>query len=267
MIKTPYIFSKVKRKSLPTDTTFGCEISLKVSPEPFKTIYMSALFIRKLLFIMFYKTVHIPFSCNASITSPGIRINSRATFYLLLDQWQKGLCLYIRDYLSPHISSTTIYSKHWLLLTCSTSSLSSFDPVCLPFIPPSTPNIGLINFYLTIKNFRNIPEHRLSCYIQSPKNSSLVKSSLKSYFIATKSQHKISQYLPPLILGKPERQFIRNPFILTFTTFKFSSPDFPLFDIITPRTFAISYATILYLWWLKWYFTLNLFHSPIPYTF
>jgi len=84
VIKTPYIFGQIKRKTLLSNTTFGCKISLEISPESFKSIDVSAPCIGELPFGMFYQAMHVSFGCNTGISSPGIRVDDRTTPYTLL---------------------------------------------------------------------------------------------------------------------------------------------------------------------------------------
>ena len=43
MVKTPYIFSPIQRKPFSSNTTFGDQMPLEMSPEPYKAIEASAL--------------------------------------------------------------------------------------------------------------------------------------------------------------------------------------------------------------------------------
>src|SRR3989338_2639556 len=254
MIKSPYIFSEIKRKSFSANTSFSCKVSFKISPEAFHAVYMASSLIGELTFAMFYQTVNIASRRYSCISLPGIRVNHRTSFYSIPDQRQKSIGFHIGYKFSPYISITTKYTEYGLLPR-STPSFCLLSLRCFPFILPLTTNIGLIYLNRTFKYLWYISNHNFSCRIQCPEDSALVSPGLTSDFIATKPQYEVSQYLLPLSLCKSKRQSIGCPFVLAFSTLIFPSSYNPIFIIITPWTSLVFHTTILYFWWLEWYFT------------
>jgi hypothetical protein len=72
MVKTPYIFSRIQRNPFSSNSTFGDQMPLEISPEPYKAIDASALGIGEFAFATVYQTIHTPASRNISVPSPGI---------------------------------------------------------------------------------------------------------------------------------------------------------------------------------------------------
>jgi len=243
MIKTSYIFSQVQRKSFSSDTPFGGKVSLKISPEPFKAIDVSALGVGKFTFAMVYQTMHVPIGRNPSLPSPGIGVNNGTTLHPLIDQGQEGCSLNTRNQLGPHIAITAQDTQN-RLLTCSPAPLSSLQSLHFSLILPLASQIGLINFHRTLKYPRNILQHTFSDDIQCPQHSPSLKSCLRGYLITAQSQHEIPQYHSPLNTRRSQRQRAGNPFISTLSTLEFSPSYLPLLVIITLWTFVVFHATI-----------------------
>jgi len=243
MIKTSYIFSQVQRKSFSSDTPFGGKVSLKISPEPFKAIDVSALGVGKFTFAMVYQTMHVPIGRNPSLPSPGIGVNNGTTLHPLIDQGQEGCSLNTRNQLGPHIAITAQDTQN-RLLTCSPAPLSSLQSLHFSLVLPLTSQIGLINLYRTLKYLRNILQHTFSDDIQCPQHSPSLKSCLRGYLITAQSQHEILQYHSPLNTRRSQRQRAGNPFISTLSTLEFSPSYLPLLVIITLWTFVVFHATI-----------------------
>src|SRR3990167_7543930 len=244
MIKSPYIFSEIKRKSFSANTSFSCKVSFKVSPEAFHAVYMASFLIRKLTFAMFYQTANIASRRHSCISLPGIRVNHRTSPYSIPDQRQKSIGLsrasrrigfHIGNKFNPYISITTRYTEYGLLPR-STTSFCLLSLLCFPFILPLTTNIGLIYLNSTFNYLWYISNHIFPCRIQYPEDSALVSPGLTSDFIATKPQYEVSQYLLPLSLCKSKRQSIGCPFVLALSTIIFPSSYNPIFIIITHWT-------------------------------
>ena len=228
---------------------------LKISPEPFKAIDVSALGVRKLTSTMFYQTMHIPVGRNTSVSSPGIRVNNGTRLHPLIDQGQEGCSLYPRNQFSPYIAITAQDAKCRLFIRPPTP-LSSSQSLHFSLVLPLTSQIGLINFHHTLKHPRYVSQHTFSGDIQCPQHPPSLKTRLRSYLITAQPQHEIPQYLSPLDTRKSQRHVVGNPFISTPSTLESSSSYFPPLGIITLWTFVIFHATILLCWWLEWYFTL-----------
>src|SRR3990170_5240787 len=137
MIKSPYIFSEIKRKSFSANTSFSCKVSFKISPEAFHAVYMASSLIGELTFAMFYQTVNIASRRYSCISLPGIRVNHRTSFYSIPDQRQKSIGFHIGYKFSPYISITTKYTEYGLLPR-STPSFCLLSLRCFPFILPLT---------------------------------------------------------------------------------------------------------------------------------
>jgi hypothetical protein len=73
LIISPDIFSKIKRQSFSSDTTFSCKPSFQISPKSLKPIYVIAFTIAIFLLPLVNDPVDIAFGSNSSITFPGIR--------------------------------------------------------------------------------------------------------------------------------------------------------------------------------------------------
>jgi hypothetical protein len=111
------------RKPFSSNTTFGDQMPLGISPEPYKAIDASALGIDEFAFATVYQTIHTPVGRNISVPSPGIRVNNRTTLCPLVDQAQESCRLYTSNYLSLYIAMTAQDTKH-RLFACPAISLS-----------------------------------------------------------------------------------------------------------------------------------------------
>ena len=214
MVISPHIFSQIKRQFISSDAAFSSKPSFQVSPESFKAVYVTAVFIAIFSLAMFYQAMNISFRGDSRIASPSIRANDRTAFYSSANQRHQSFGFYIRHSLSPDFTPSAEYPKHRSFQS-SSASLGLLSPLALAFIFPLTANVGFINFHNSAKDLRDITRHRQPHFVQSPQDTPAVNTCFNADGCTAESPQKPLQNFDPLFTTQIQGQPLRIPFVFT----------------------------------------------------
>ena len=142
-----------------SNTTFGSELSFKVTPETLKAVNMVTI-CYKVVSAMFNQAMNIALGSDSGISTPGVGEYSRAFFDLLDNSRLYLFCINAVDQIGP---DTAIAAED------TTDSLFGGTPTafCFGQIPfnrksfvfPLATEVGFVNLNGAIKDLGDIPGH------------------------------------------------------------------------------------------------------------
>ena len=201
MIVSPHIFPQVQRQFFPSNSPFGGQFPLQVTPETFQPIDVVSFPVAVLFLSVVHQAVNKSPGGDSRIGSPGIRTDGRTGGDLPGDEGLKGSCFYVVHHLSLDGTVPAQDPEDRLFLRAS-SPFRSLVPDDFPPVFPLSSEIGLVHFHCPGEDFGYIPDEGSPDEGEGTQNPSPFERGPESDVLATLLQQEPGDDLLPLIPGQ-----------------------------------------------------------------